>query len=217
VRQHADSLKTRLSRGGPRTLIEWCREGHLPAGTNLLLLVDQFEELFRYQDYEEREEAEAFVSLLLESRCPIEVESPQSANFPIYVAITMRSEYLGACALIEGLAEAINEGTFLTPRMTRQQCREAIVGPARVCGIDIEDALVARVLNDLAEFATWEDRGAPGRSDGGDRADKQGRRDDQLSRLARRADQLPLMQACAQSDVGGSERAVRNETNAGRL
>ena len=39
-----------------------CREGG-----NLLLLVDQFEELFRYQDYEGREEAEAFVALLLES------------------------------------------------------------------------------------------------------------------------------------------------------
>ena len=35
--------------------------------TNLLLLVDQFEELFRYQDYAGREEAEAFAALLLES------------------------------------------------------------------------------------------------------------------------------------------------------
>ena len=56
----------------------------------------------------------------------------------------MRSEYLGACALIEGLADAINAGMFLTPRMTRDHCREAIVGPAAVCDIDIEPALVNR-------------------------------------------------------------------------
>src|SRR5262249_21588233 len=168
----------RLKRG-PRALIEWCRDGHhLAPGTNLLLLVDQFEELFRYQDYAGREEAEAFVALLLESRQPTETATPQDAEFPIYVTITMRSEYLGACALIEGLAEAINEGTYLTPRMTREECRGAIVGPARVCEVEIEPALVNRLLNDLANFAPWDSSGA----------------EIQLDRQARRADQLPLLQ-----------------------
>ena len=45
-----DLLRAFLARG-PRAVIEWCRSGHLPQGGNLLLLVDQFEELFRYQDY----------------------------------------------------------------------------------------------------------------------------------------------------------------------
>jgi hypothetical protein len=172
-----DLLLARLKRG-PRALIEWCRDGHPAPGTNLLVLVDQFEELFRYQDYAGREEAEAFVALLLESRHPTESAEPRAAEFPIYVTITMRSEYLGACALIEGLAEAINEGTFLTPRMTREQCREAIVGPARVCEVEIEPALVNRLLNDLANFAPWDAAGS----------------EIQLDRQARRADQLPLLQ-----------------------
>src|SRR5262245_50866973 len=101
-------LRARFKRG-PRSLIEWCREGNLPAGTNLLLLVDQFEELFRYQDYAGREEAEAFVALLLESRHPTGFANPNDAELPIYVVLTMRSEYLGYCSLFEGLAEAINE------------------------------------------------------------------------------------------------------------
>ena len=78
---------------GPRSIIEWCRDGNLPKGTNLLLLVDQFEELFRYHDYATREETQAIVALLL--------EAAHSSEFPIYVTITMRSEYLGACALID--------------------------------------------------------------------------------------------------------------------
>ena len=90
----------------------------------------------------------------------------------------MRSEYLGACALIEGLSDAINAGMFLTPRMTRDHCREAIVGPAEVCNIEIEPALVNRLLNDLANFAPWDDHDV----------------NDQLDRLMRRADQLPLLQ-----------------------
>ncbi len=167
--QDVDLLRAYLARG-PRAVVEWCRAGHLPPGGNLLLLVDQFEELFRYQDYAGREEAEAFVALL--------IESAKEANAAIYVTITMRSEYLGACALIEGLSDAINAGMFLTPRMTRDACREAIVGPAEVCNIDIEPALVNRLLNDLANFAPWDDRGA----------------NDQFDRLMRRADQLPLLQ-----------------------
>src|SRR5262249_45014993 len=99
-------------------------------------------------------------------------------EFPIYVAITMRSEYLGACALIEGLADAINAGMYLTPRMTRELCREAITGPATVCDIDIEPGLVNRLLNDLANFAPWDEGDAH----------------DQLDRIMRRADQLPLLQ-----------------------
>ena len=156
-------------RRGPRSVEEWYGDSGL-APNNLLLVVDQFEELFRYGDYGQREEAESFVALLLESAA--------SRQASIHVVITMRSEYLGACALIPRLVEQINPGLYLTPRMDRQQCRDAIEGPAGVGGFVVEPALVNRLLNDMASFAPWEDeRGV-----------------DQLARLSRRADQLPLMQ-----------------------
>ena len=168
---HLDvELLSSYLRRGPRSIVEWCTDGNLDAGTNLLILVDQFEELFRYSDYAGREEAEAFVALLS--------ESAQSANAAIYVTITMRSEYLGACALVPGLTERINAGLYLVPRMTREEVREAITGPAGVCGFTIEPALVNRLLNDLENLAPWEDDSGV----------------DQLQRLSRRADQLPLMQ-----------------------
>jgi tetratricopeptide (TPR) repeat protein len=173
-----EALQKRFKQGGRRELIKWCREGHLAEGANLLVLVDQFEELFRYQNAEGREDAQALVTLLLESRWPRGLASPQRAEVPIYVTTTLRSEYLGACALIWGLPEAINEGTYLTPRMKRQECEEAILGPARVCGLDVEPQLVTRLLNDMADFAPWDVEGGK----------------DQLTRLARSADQLPLMQ-----------------------
>lgn len=154
---------------GPLSLAEWYEDGPLPEGRNLLVLVDQFEELFRFRDYAGREQAEAFVALLLEST---------RANPRIHVTITMRSEYLGNCALIPGLAEAINSGLYLARRMTREECRAAIEGPAAVIGFDIEPALVTRLLNDLSGFAPWE-------------TDREG---SQLQRLSRQADQLPLMQ-----------------------
>jgi tetratricopeptide (TPR) repeat protein len=163
-----DTLDTFLRRG-PRSIVEWTNDGNLPAKHNLLVLVDQFEELFRYGDYAGREEAEAFAALLLES-----IHTPGR----IHVVITMRSEYLGACALIPGLAEQINSSLYLTRRMTREECREAIEGPAAVVGFAIEPALVSHILNDMAALAPWE----------------QDRENSQLQRLSRQADQLPLMQ-----------------------
>ncbi len=106
--------------------------------TNLLIFVDQFEEIFRYYDHGYSEEAEAFISLLLAS----------SKADKIYVVITMRSEFLGNCALFQNLPEAINQSQFLTPRLSRDQLYEAIVTPARVFGGDIDPILANQLLND---------------------------------------------------------------------
>ncbi len=185
-------LRAYLMQRGPRALLNWCRDGNLPKKTNLLLLVDQFEELFRYQDYGSREEAEAFVALLLESAKPLEAVSPEMAEFPIYVILTMRSEFLGACSLIQNLPEAITRGAYLTPRMTRDQYSEAIMGPAAVCGIGIDERLVNRLLNDLTAFAPWDEEAAQPQSSSVqvDRLDAH----DLGMQQARRADQLPVLQ-----------------------
>jgi hypothetical protein len=175
-----DTLDTFLRRG-PRAIIEWANDGNLPAKHNLLVLVDQFEELFRYGDYAGREEAEAFAALLLES-----IRTPGR----IHVVITMRSEYLGGCALIPGLAEQINSSLYLTRRMTREECREAIEGPAAVIGFSIEPALVSHILNDMAALAPWE----------------QDRENSQLQRLSRQADQPPATVGRPDPDAAGLSR-----------
>ncbi|NJL59111.1 MAG: hypothetical protein HC887_05135 [Desulfobacteraceae bacterium] len=47
------------------------------------------------------------------------------------------------------MAEAINAGLYLTPRLTREQMREAIEEPAGVMGCEIEPALVTTLLEDV--------------------------------------------------------------------
>ncbi len=127
-------------RRGPLGLLEALTETPLPAQNNLLLVVDQFEEIFRFQREADADEADAFVSLLLETAAHREIN--------VYVVITMRSDYLGECAVFSGLPEAINEGLYLTPRMNRNQREVAIVGPARVYGGDVDGDLVNRLLNE---------------------------------------------------------------------
>ena len=55
---------------------------------------------------------------------------------PIYVVLTMRSDFLGECAQFLGLAEAINDGQYLVPRLTREEIRAAIEGPVGVAESD---------------------------------------------------------------------------------
>jgi hypothetical protein len=110
----------------------------------VLIVVDQFEELFRYRRAEssvEREDRAAyFVKLLLQTR---RAEASQ-----IYVLFAMRSEFLGECAMFYGLAEQVNSGTFLLPKMTRDQLEETIVGPLDDLNIGIEQELVQLLLNE---------------------------------------------------------------------
>ncbi len=128
-------------RRGPLGLVEVLQEKPLPEKTNLLVLVDQFEEIFRFRKEGNFDEADAFVSLL--------IESARKGEFPIYVVITMRSDFLGDCAIFEELPQVINESQFLTPRLTREQSRAAIEGPARVFGGHVDARLVNNLLNDM--------------------------------------------------------------------
>ena len=126
---------------GPRTILADLRDRPLPGRTNLLILVDQFEELFRYESLGTRNEAEAFVGLLLGIRRQPEIRA--------YVVLTMRSDFLGNCAKFEGLAEAVNDSMYLCPRLDRDQIAAAIERPAGVFGGCVEPALVERLIADM--------------------------------------------------------------------
>ncbi len=110
----------------------------------LLVVVDQFEELFRFHavggaSAPRPGDAAAFVRLLVEAA---------AADAPVDVVITMRSDFLGDCSQFRDLPDAVNDGLFLVPRLTRAQLRDAITGPAAVGGGAIAPRLVQRLLND---------------------------------------------------------------------
>ena len=131
-------------RRGARGLADVVRQARIPAQDNLLVVVDQFEELFRFQHSRQergQDDAVAFVRLLL--------EASGQKDVPIYVVITMRSDFIGDCMEFTGLPEALNAGQYLVPRMTRDALRAAITGPAAVAGSEIAPRLVRRLLNDL--------------------------------------------------------------------
>jgi len=124
-------------RRGARSLHEVLEPAPLPEGTRLIIIVDQFEEIFRYRTQAE-DQAAAFVALLLES----------CKHDDIYIVITMRSDFLGKTAEFQDLPEAINDGLYLTPRLTREQLSDAIGKPARLFGGQVEEDLINHLCNE---------------------------------------------------------------------
>ena len=141
---------------GSRGLIETVCQNVMPRTENLLVVVDQFEELFRFarearKTGSERSDndAAAFVKMLLEAVKPDQRPSDNGAN--IYVVLTMRSDFLGDCSQFWDLPEAINESQYLIPRLTRNQLREVIEGPVALGGGQIAPRLVSQLLNDITD------------------------------------------------------------------
>jgi WD40 repeat protein len=135
-----------LLRSSSLGLVEAIQQSKKHADVNYLILVDQFEELFRFKDSLDPNsvnETLAFVNLLIEA-----CNYPDS---PIYVAITMRSDFIGDCAQFPELTRKINDSHYLIPQMTRDQKRRAIEGPVAVGGAKISPRLTQQLLNDLGD------------------------------------------------------------------
>ncbi|MDI2073048.1 AAA family ATPase [Bradyrhizobium sp. Mp27] len=121
-----------------------------------LIVVDQFEELFRFTELNEqvasqsrlaarrRDEATAFVQLIL-------AVTNSSFNLPIHIVVTMRSDFIGECARFHGLPEAVSASQYLVPGLTRDQRAEAISAPVMRANGQIDMELIQKALNDTTE------------------------------------------------------------------
>ncbi len=113
---------------------------------NLLLIIDQFEELFRFkgniiQSFA-RSDADHLVELMLAAL--------EQDTLPVYIILSLRSDFIDQCTDYPGLTEKINHGYYLIPRMTRQDIRLAITGPVSVGGAQISEKLVERLLDEVS-------------------------------------------------------------------
>ncbi len=142
------SINESTLRRSSQGLVEIYKQSGIDTKNNLLILVDQFEEIFRFSKLEKdakegKRDSISFINLLL--------KASEQKEYPIYVVFTMRSDFLGDCTEFRGLPEAINEGQYLVPRMTRDERRDAISGPVAVGGATITPRLLNQLLNDVGD------------------------------------------------------------------
>ncbi len=140
--EHVLALRRALNQGrrAPAALAELLLRGE---HDHLCLLVDQFEELFEFA----RQPQGAGEARLLTDALVAMAEQPPCG---LYLALTMRSEFLGACARFPGFAEAVNVHQYLLPPMGPGDLLRAIREPAPLYGGEVEAALAERLAADAA-------------------------------------------------------------------
>jgi WD40 repeat protein/energy-coupling factor transporter ATP-binding protein EcfA2 len=107
--------------------------------TRVLIVVDQFEELFTQTANED--ERKQFISLLLKTK--------EKANGKVSLVITMRSDFIGKCALYPDLNTFLNDHLVQIEPMSQEELLMAIEEPARLTSLNFEPGLVQKILDDV--------------------------------------------------------------------
>ena len=144
-------------------IVQYILQQH-PQYKRLLLVSDQFEELFTL--CEEPEAQKQYPNLLFDA-----VRAGQDEDNHIFsLAITLRADFVGQALAHRPFADALQDNDVKLGPMTREELAQVIEKPAQMHGIHFEPHLVERILDDvghepgnlpLLEFALtllWEKR-----------------------------------------------------------
>jgi WD40 repeat protein len=107
-----------------------------PAGAEVVLVVDQFEELFTI--CRDRADRDRFVHALLAAAA--------SDDAPVRVVLGIRADFYAQCATWPGLVTALRDAQVLVGSMDHDQLRDVIAKPAQQAGATVERALVATAI-----------------------------------------------------------------------
>jgi len=113
---------------------------HRPAQAELLLFVDQFEELFTLTKEALRQ---PFVQLL----------TTTAWSSRVRVVATMRADFFHRCLECPGLDQLLRDGSYPLGPPGPGALYEMITGPAAKAGLDFDEGLVERILEDTGTGA----------------------------------------------------------------
>ncbi|MGB7440069.1 MAG: AAA family ATPase [Coleofasciculaceae cyanobacterium] len=108
-------------------------------GKQLLLVVDQFEELYTLCSKEERDR---FIDVLL---------AGINDSLGLKVVLTLRADFCGQVYNYRPLADALQNADLKLSSMNRAELREAIESPAQLMEVQLEEKLTERLLEDVKQ------------------------------------------------------------------
>jgi WD40 repeat protein len=113
----------------------------LPGDAELVLVIDQFEEVFTL--VEDEAVRSHFLNSLLAA-----VTDPQTR---LRVIMTLRADFYDRPLLYNGLSELVRQRTEVVTPLTPDELQQAIVGPAERAGVTLAPGLIAAILQDVGE------------------------------------------------------------------
>ncbi|MGB8200937.1 MAG: WD40 repeat domain-containing protein [Pseudonocardiaceae bacterium] len=125
--------------------------GNQDSGARVVVVVDQFEELFTLCTDEQQRRT--FIELLsqLASR---RSDNPADAQPVGLITVGVRADFYTVCANYPHLRAALEDNQLVVGPMSDTELREAILYPAQAVGLDVEPGLVELLLRDLGDIAT---------------------------------------------------------------
>ncbi|WP_029633541.1 nSTAND1 domain-containing NTPase [[Scytonema hofmanni] UTEX B 1581] len=121
---------------GVESFVYWLRNRPEPM---IVLVIDQFEELFTLASPTDRER---FLELVL--------GAAEYAKDRFKLIITLRADFITSCLEVPRLAEVLQESSVLVPpRLSLDDYRQVIVSPAQQVGLKLEPELVEVLLREL--------------------------------------------------------------------
>lgn len=142
----ASTLQQAIQQEGTDAVLDLVRERVANKQSSVLILIDQFEELFTHFNKTSSQAALMyrfeFVKVILELA---------QTDLPIYVILTMRSDFIGRCNIFRGLPEALSDSQFLVPTLQGTELARVIEGPIKLFGCKLQPGLTHKILNDLKD------------------------------------------------------------------
>ena len=128
---------------GIKGFVDWLRQQ--PQALSVLV-IDQFEELFTIAD-EKETERDDFIDLI--------VGAIKQARDIFKVIITLRGDFINECLNLSEIAPLMEQNEILVPvkssRLEDEQYRQIIAQPAQKVGLEVEDGLMAVLLEELKD------------------------------------------------------------------
>jgi WD40 repeat protein len=142
-----DILK--LLEGNSEGIAEVIRKQSAKINGKVLLFIDQFEELFWDGSSKTTTgsppDTTDFVNLLTNAITHV--------NPDFYLVIALRSDLLTECANYRSFTNLINKSNYLVSKMNRESISQAIVGPVKNAGAEIDPDLVELLIGEVNERA----------------------------------------------------------------
>ncbi len=128
----------RDSEGGLAEGVAWA----LPSqDSRLVLMIDQFEEVFT--QVEQESDRQQFLDLIL--------NAVAAENSPVIIIATLRADFYDRPLLYQGFGELIRKRTELVLPLNDEELEETITGPAYRVGAVLEEGLVETIIEDVRE------------------------------------------------------------------
>jgi class 3 adenylate cyclase len=120
-----------------------------PEVHRMLLIIDQFEELFTHRP--EPEDQQLFLDELLATAAAAATIAPAHHHSPLVLLLTLRADFMGQALGHRPFADALQDGSLILGPMNRNELQAAVEKPAELQGAAFETGLVQRILDDVGQ------------------------------------------------------------------